>query len=84
MSKITPDHVESVIESEKYIHDGLLTICILTLTNGFRVVGTSEYADPVIYSEGVGKIEARKSACNQIWPLEGYLLRQIIFESTDL
>ncbi len=81
MNKITPKHIESVIDDEAYLVPGkdslsTLTICILQLKNGFEVIGESACCSREIYNEETGKIEARKKAVDRIWPLEGYLLKE--------
>lgn len=54
---------------------GLLTICTLTLWNGWTVLGKSACADPANFNEEIGKRLARADAVNQIWPLMGYDLK---------
>lgn len=58
----------------------LLTICILVLKNGFTVVGKSACASPENYNADIGKDIAWKDAKEQIWLLEGYLLKQNLYE----
>lgn len=53
----------------------LLTICVLTLWNGYTVVGKSACADPANYNEDIGRRLARTDAVNQIWALMGYELK---------
>jgi hypothetical protein len=53
-----------------------LTICILVLRNGTKIVGINYGAiDPAQHDPALGRTEARKSAIEQIWPLLGYELR---------
>ena len=54
---------------------GLLTICVLTLRNGFTVLGKSACASPANFSREIGEKVAREDAIRQIWPLLGYTLR---------
>ncbi len=52
------------------------TICVLTLRNGFTVVGVNE--GPVSaanFDAELGRKLARQKAIDQIWPLMGYELR---------
>jgi hypothetical protein len=53
----------------------LLTICVLTLQNGFTVTGESACADPRNFDKEIGQRVARQNALNKIWPLMGYELR---------
>lgn len=54
----------------------LLTICVLMLHNGTKIVGVNYGAiDPAQHNPVIGKKEARAHAVEQIWPLLGYELR---------
>ena len=55
-----------------------LTICILVLENGFTILGKSAPASASNFDAEIGKKIARADAVNQIWPLEGYLLRETL------
>lgn len=61
----------------------LLTFCVLVLRNGFTVVGKSACASPENFNEEIGRRVARADAEQQIWPLEGYLLREQLFQRTQ-
>lgn len=66
--------IENVVQNEEYLRMGLkTTICLLTLKNGFEVIGTSACVDPASYNYDTGKVWARKRAIEKIWELEGYL-----------
>ncbi|HCU6285944.1 TPA: hypothetical protein OU174_001072 [Escherichia coli] len=54
----------------------LLTFCVMVLKNGYTVTGKSACVRPEIFNFDVGREYARKDAIDQIWPLEGYLLKQ--------
>lgn len=53
-----------------------LTICILVMQNGFTVIGKSAPASPENFDEEKGKRFAYEDAIKQLWPLEGYALRE--------
>lgn len=53
----------------------LLTFCVLVLKNGFTVTGQSACASPENFDEEIGRKIARGNAVQEIWKLEGYLLR---------
>lgn len=55
---------------------GTMTICILTMRNGIKVVGTAACVDPANYDSDLGRQLAFKDAVSQIWPMEGYLLAE--------
>lgn len=94
--RITPEDVQAAIRSEYYINAGsalsyctpqpdftelkLITICILILQNGFKVVGVSSPISPSNFREEIGRKAARDDAVRQIWPLAGYLLKQRLSE----
>lgn len=54
----------------------LLTICVLTLRNGFTVTGESACASPENFDAEIGHKIARQNAIQKIWPLMGYELKQ--------
>jgi hypothetical protein len=58
-------------------------MCIIEMVNGFAVQGVSAAADPRNHDPEVGKRYAFENAFKHLWPLEGYLLRQRIFEAKD-
>ena len=76
--RVTPDRIKSVIRGEQFhVFEGsCLTVCCLTLTNGFTVTGESACASPENFNKEVGERVARDNATNKIWALEGYLLKQ--------
>ena len=80
--RVTPAMIEKLIVSEKFnrITDRL-THCTLTLLNGFEVTGESSCVHVDNYDKDVGERIARENAVNEIWPLEGYLLKQKLHEA---
>ena len=54
---------------------GILTICVLTMRNGFTIIGKSAPASPENFDAEKGRTFAFEDAIEQLWPLEGYLLR---------
>lgn len=81
--RITPDDIENSIIDEHYylFPNTTFTICLLTLKNGFNVSGESACASPKNFDAEIGKKIARDNAKQKIWSLEGYLLKQRLFES---
>ena len=82
--RVTPEQLEAkIVGSEFYVfEDTCLTVCCLTLENGFTVLGESACASPENYDPILGQKIARANAVNKIWPLEGYLLKQRLYEGT--
>ena len=82
--RITPDRLEEVIASEQFhvFPNTTFTACLLTLVNGYTVAGESACASPENFNAELGRKIARDNAKNKIWQLEGYLLKQKLFEQT--
>lgn len=80
--RITPDDIDNAIVDEQYyVFPGTtLTVCMLTLTNGFNVTGESASASPANYNKELGEKIARDNARNKIWALEGYRLKSELYE----
>lgn len=92
--KVTREHLESIIISEHYFTGAeaariggtephpldLVTFCTLTLQNGFTVTGSEACASRANFDRKLGEQYAREKAIEQLWPLEGYLLKQRLYE----
>ena len=78
MTIVTREMIGAAIASEDYhVFPGTtVTVAALTLRNGFVVVGKSASASPENFDAEIGRKIARDDARNQIWALEGYLLRE--------
>lgn len=76
--RLNPQMIDDTIVSEQYhvFPNTTLTVCALTLRNGFIVVGESAAASPENFNQEIGRKIARENARNKIWALEGYLLRE--------
>lgn len=89
--RVSLAYMEALIAQEHYFTAGeavvalqqptspqldLLTICILVMSNGFTLIGKSAPASPENFDAGKGKRFAYEDAIKQLWPLEGYLLRE--------
>ena len=82
--RITPAHLDSVISNAEYfVFPGTTnTVCLLTLANGYGVLGESACASPENFDIELGRSIAYQNARNKIWPLEGYLLKQRLYEGS--
>jgi len=60
----------------------LLTLCVLVLANGFTVTGESACASPENFDATLGRKIARQKAIDKVWMLEGYALKQRLFEES--
>lgn len=81
--RITPARIDEVIVSEDYhVFPGTtLTICCLTLANGYSVTGESACASTASFDIELGRKIARDNAKQKIWALEGYALRERLAKS---
>lgn len=93
--RVTQAGIEAKIKAEYYFtgaqavgpgyppaHPALanLTFCILVLANDYTVVGKSACASPENYDRQLGQKIARNDAVRQVWALEGYVLRESLYE----
>lgn len=60
-----------------------LTICLLVMRNGFTIIGKSAPASPENFDEEKGRRFAYEDAIKQLWPLEGYALRERLSSAFD-
>ncbi len=83
--RVTPERIEAIIADEKYTRlTGTLTVCVLTLANGFTVLGQSACASPENFDEAIGNKLARDDAKRKVWALEGYALRNQLADDIQL
>jgi hypothetical protein len=80
--RLSPQMIaEQILTEQFYVFPGtVMTVCCLTLQNGFNVVGTSAPASADNFNAEIGQSIARGKAVEQIWQLEGYLLKHKIKE----
>lgn len=76
--RVTPERIDEVIlNTEFYVFPGTtLTVCCLTLKNGYTVLGESACASPANFDAKLGEKIAFENAREKIWKLEGYALRE--------
>ena len=81
--RVTPERLDEVIAGEDYhvFPGSQLTVCCLTLENGFTVTGESACASPENFNAELGRKIARSNARDKIWGLEGYALKQKLHEA---
>lgn len=80
--RLTPELIDATIVGEQfYVFPGTTTtVCCLTLKNGGTVIAESACISPANFNEEIGRDIAKRNAREKIWSLEGYLLRQRLFE----
>lgn len=83
--KVTPDSIKAKIAKVDYmvLPDSTVTLCNITLKNGYSVRGESACVDPRNFNIEIGKGLAYKQAFDKIWPLEGYNLAERRFQMTQ-
>lgn len=79
--RVTPDLINSAIVNETYtkLPSGRTLICELTLKNGYTVIGESSCVSIENFDLDLGKKISRENAKNKVWQLEGYLLKEKLF-----
>ncbi len=79
--RLTMEHIQRTIVDEIYtrIEGTLTTVCTLKLRNGYTVVGVNNGpVSPENFDQKIACEYAYKGAVNQIWTLEGYLLKEFL------
>ena len=83
--RLTPQMIHDTIKKcEFHKLTDVLTVCVLTLQNGFTVTGESACASPENYNKQIGEKIARENAVEKIWLLEGYLFKQKLFLAKNI
>lgn len=79
--RLSPEKIDAVIAKADYyvFPDSMLTVCCLTLRNGFNVTGESACVSPANFNEELGRKIAYGHARDKIWALEGYALKEKLF-----
>lgn len=80
---ISEEDIDRAIVATDYLvmSDGRTTICQLTLKNGFTVIGSSACVSAERFNKERGEEIAFADAKEKVWVLEGYLLRQRMYEA---
>jgi hypothetical protein len=80
--RLNPDKINAAILAHQYyVFPGtVVTVCCITLQNGFNVLGESAPVSPENFDADVGMRVAYDDAKRKIWALEGYLLKQHLHE----
>ena len=82
--RLDPTHIANTIVGESFHKlTNVLTVCVLTLRNGYTVTGESACASPENYDQDIGEQIAKSNAVEKVWNLEGYLLKQHLYEDAN-
>jgi Phage protein (N4 Gp49/phage Sf6 gene 66) family len=86
--RVTEQDIKDRIARVHYLHDkdlfGTMTICTITMENGWRVAGTSACVSTDNYNKEIGDRIAYDNAFRQLWALEGYLLAEVQYMEREL
>ena len=76
--RITPADIDAAIKAEDYhvFPGSQLTVCCMTLQNGFTVTGESACASPANFNAELGRKIVKTNAVAKVWPLMGYALKE--------
>jgi N4 Gp49/Sf6 Gp66 family protein len=74
--KVEQSDIDKRIKQTKYYYDETLTIAIITLDNGFKVVGESACVDPANYNRDLGETLARSRAVSKLWAFFGFAMAE--------
>jgi len=74
--KVDLQMIRNKIVGLEYINRGTLTICLVEMQNGFKVIGQSACVDPALYSKSRGELLAFNDAIDKLYSFEGYLLAE--------
>lgn len=82
-NSLTKDDILRKITKVEYtvLEDGKTTIANVYLENGYTVRGESSCVDPVNFDKKLGEEIAYENAIDAIWPLEGYLLSEQLYQA---
>jgi hypothetical protein len=80
--RLTPSDIDDAILTHQFhVFEGTtLTVCAITLQNGFHVTGESAAASQENFDREIGEKIAFDNARQKIWALEGYLLKSRLSE----
>lgn len=82
--RVTLALIESKIARADYYLQGVLTVCVLTMRNGFTITGESACASPENFNAEYGRKLAFEQAVGKVWAFEGYLLREELHRRAEL
>lgn len=73
--RVLPENLEAQIRKTEFFQVGLMTLCVITMQNGFMITGESACAYPENFNEEIGQRIALENAKQKMWPLLGYELK---------
>lgn len=82
--RVTEESIKERIADTSYfvVPGTTLTLCIITMANGFSVRGESACVSPDNFNKEVGEHYAYKDAFQKLWALEAYLLKEKLYRGS--
>lgn len=83
--KVTLAQIKAKIVAVDFLlmPDKRTTICHITLQNGYTVRGESSCVSKENFDAALGQELAQADAIDKIWPLEGYLLAEKLYQESQ-
>ena len=83
--RVKRDDMEKKITKVDYLilPNTTVTICNITLENGYSVRGESACIDERNFNMQIGQEIAFRNAFNKLWDLEGYLLTEKLYRASN-
>jgi hypothetical protein len=81
-ARVTEQAILARLAKVEFVTHGVTTLCVLTLDNGFRVIGDSTPASPENYRPDIGKHYAYKNGFQQLWKFFGFALLERAYQAT--
>lgn len=81
--RLTPSHIDAQVKYCEYwvVPNTTTTVCAIIMQNNFVVTGMSAAASISNFDKEIGEKIAYENAREQIWQLEGYLLKDTLFKA---
>lgn len=79
--RVSLDSMQRRIKSIEYIYPPNIphmTIAVIILDNGYALIGESAPADAANFNVALGKEYAYENAMKKMWPLEAYVMRDLL------
>lgn len=81
--KVTKDQIDAAIVDVTFVQIGLtVTVCSITLFNGFSVRGESACVDPANFDADIGRTIAHDDAYRKLWAFFGFLLAEKRYQAS--
>ena len=77
-NRVTPDQIKNLLdtaETQEAVFWNKEIVVSYKLVSGFTVLGRGACVDPANFNIEIGRKIARKQVEDQLWQLEGYLLK---------